>query len=141
MPSSCGLPSSATSVILENYTRGISFIIAADIRYQIWSLRCSCKCVCKREDSEEAQTEIPQPAENPVDVPPDIVVSVIRSSSGIFSGTLSAVSTMSGMVSSGLSRLVHDERYAGDPPPYEEPPSYKVATEQHCASVCRSDTV
>ena len=103
--------------------------------------RCSCKCVCKKEDLEEGQTEIPVPAEGPVDVPPDIVVSVIRSSSGIFSGTLSAVSTMSGMVTSGLSRLVHDERNAGDPPPYEEPPSYKVATQQPCASVIRSDTV
>ena len=95
-------------------------------------LRCSCKCVCKKEDIEEGQTEITEP----VDVPPDIVVSVIRSSSGIFSGTLSAVSTVSGIVTSGLSR----ERYAGDPPPYEEPPSYKVATEQLCP-VVRSDTV
>ena len=57
------------------------------------------------------------------------------------SGTLSGLSTVSGMVSSGLSRLVQEERYAGDPPPYEEPPSYKVATEQPCASVIRSDTV
>ena len=140
MPSSCGLPSSATSVILENYTRGIASLYPY-LYLQIRLLRCSCKCVYRREDSEEGQTEIPPPTEAPVDVPPDIVVSVIRSSSGIFSGTLSAVSTVSGIVSSGLSRLVHDERYAGDPPPYEEPPSYKVATEQHCASVCRSDTV
>ena len=118
---------------LAHYIHNVSY------RYG-WLLRCSCKCVCKREDLEEAQTEIPAPAESPMDVPPDIVVSVIRSSSGIFSGTLSAVSTMSGMVTSGLSRLVQEERYAGDPPPYEEPPSYKVATEQPCP-VVRSDTV
>ena len=79
--------------------------------------------MCQKE-LEDGGTDIPQQEreERDVDVPPDIVVSVIRSSSGIFSGTLSAVSTVSGLVSSGLAR------YTGDPPPYEEPPSYTDAT-------------
>ena len=88
--------------------------------------RCVCKCVCIKHPPEEPQTELP-PAPAPAPVPPDLVVSVVRSSSGLFNGTLSAVSTLSGHIGpriwGGSGARDHD------PPPYEAPPSYKAATQ------------
>ena len=112
--------------------------------------QCVCKCVCVKHQPEE-QTQIPAnsslraPDQNVQagDVPPDIVVSVIRSSSGFFQGTLSAVSTVSGHFQPSLSRMLGggDDGYSGDPPPYEAPPSYKAATEQPFPKMLRAETV
>ena len=102
------------------------------VEYVLLTTTLRCSCGCKMERGEENQTELPTQTSPGQDVPPDIVVSVIRSSSGIFNGTLSAVSSLSLARNSGDS--------SGDPPPYEEPPSYKAATEVPCA-VSRAVTV
>ena len=107
-----------------------------------------CKCICVKHHPDE-QTQLPStsnlrsphPSVQNGDVPPDIVVSVIRSSSGFFQGTLSAVSTVSGHIQPSLSRMLGggDDGYSGDPPPYEAPPSYKAATE--LPKMIRAETV
>ena len=109
-----------------------------------------CKCVCiKHSLEDDHQTHIP-PSQSPQsppgqDVPPDIVVSVIRSSSGFFQGTLSAVSTVSGHIQPQFARMLGSaldrHRGEGDPPPYEAPPSYNTATRKPCMCLARSVTV
>ena len=107
---------------------------------------CSCQCIKPPPGSESEHTELP-PGPRSQDVPPDLVASVIRSSSGFFSGTLSAVSTISGHISPAFSRVTRVGRQ-GDtegapPPPYEAPPSYKAALQEHqaAAAMSRADTV
>ena len=106
--------------------------------------QCVCSCHCIKPPAQPDHTELP-PGLRPEDVPPDLVVSVIRSSSGFFNGTLSAVSTLSGHISPAFSRM---RRGAGrgeeaPPPPYEAPPSYKAALQeqQAVAAMARADTV
>ena len=92
--------------------------------------RCVCKCVCIKHPPEEPHTELPPaPAPAPAPVPPDLVVSVVRSSSGLFPGTLSAVSTLSGHIGPRLWGGGGSGARDHDPPPYEAPPSYKAATQ------------
>ena len=107
---------------------------------------CSCQCIKPPPGPESEHTELP-PGPGPQDVPPDLVASVIRSSSGFFSGTLSAVSTISGHISPAFSRVTQRAGRQGDteaapPPPYEAPPSYKAALQEHqAAAMARADTV
>ena len=107
---------------------------------------CSCQCIKPPPGPEPGHTELPPGHQEPHDVPPDLVASVIRSSSGFFSGTLSAVSTISGHISPpSVFARVRGERgeEAAPPPPYEAPPSYKAALQDQraVAAMARADTV
>ena len=110
---------------------------------------CSCQCIKPPPgpDPDNGHTSLPPGHQETHDVPPDLVASVIRSSSGFFSGTLSAVSTISGHISppSVFTRVTRAGRgeEGAPPPPYEAPPSYKAALQeqQAVAAMARADTV
>ena len=111
---------------------------------------CSCQCIKPPPgpDPDNGHTELPPGHQESHDVPPDLVASVIRSSSGFFSGTLSAVSTISGHISppsvfTRVTRRAGRGEEGAPPPPYEAPPSYKAALQeqQAVAAMVRADTV
>ena len=105
--------------------------------------KCVCRCVCIQQPvDDQHQTQLPRGHQHGGDdVPPDIVVSVIRSSSGFFQGTLSAVSTISGHIQPSMARIFTRGDQDQEPPPYEAPPSYRAATEKPCQCLARSVTV